>query len=94
MPSSGSDPAARRVARTDHEVRRAIDDRPDDVRQDGRIVRPVGVHLEDDRRTSVERDLEAVEVGPTEPLLGRAMTHADPGVGGRQLVGDAASAVG
>ena len=53
----------------------------------------VGVHLDDDAGAAVERGAEAVEVRPSETLLGLSVPHADPGVGLGQLVGQAAGAV-
>ena len=54
----------------------------------------VGVHLDDDAGAAVERGAEPVEVGPAQALLGRAVPHADARIGGGQLVGQAAGAVG
>ena len=42
------DAAARGVAGTDDEIGVVVDDRPDQRRQRGRVVRPIGVHLDDD----------------------------------------------
>ncbi len=88
------DAAARRVARPDHEVGRSAGDRGDEGRQRCRVVRPVGVHLDHDLGPAGERNAEAVEVGPPEPLLFGPMADADPGVGGCELVRDLAGAVG
>ena len=45
---------------------------------DRRVVRPVGVHLDDDVGAAVERHAEAVEVRPPEALLGRPVADPDP----------------
>ncbi|GIW20608.1 MAG: hypothetical protein KatS3mg065_0904 [Chloroflexota bacterium] len=54
----------------------------------------VGVHLADDPRPAGEGDPEAVEVGPPEAGLAGPVADADPRVGGGELVGEAAGAVG
>ena len=54
------------------------DDGRDERRQRRRVVRPVGVHLDDDPGAAGERDAEPVEVRPAEALLGRAVADADP----------------
>ena len=88
------DPAAARVAGTDDQVGRALDDRGDECGQEGRIVAEVGVHLDDDLGAALERDREPVEVGAAEALLGSPMADQDPLVGRGQLIGDPTGPIG
>ena len=85
--------AARDVARPDHQVRLPVDDRRDERREHRGVVAEVGVHLDDDAGTAIERGAEPVEVRPPETLLGLAVEDADARVGLGQLVGQAAGAV-
>ena len=54
----------------------------------------VGVHLEDQVVPVLERPAEAREVGLPQPGLARPVQHVDPRLGGGQLVGQLAGAVG
>jgi hypothetical protein len=53
----------------------------------------VGVHLDDDRCTRLERDAEPVEVRATQTLLRRSVPNADPLIGRGETVGDRPGAV-
>ena len=88
------DAAALRVARADREVGLAGVDRHDEAGQRLRIVRPVGVHLDDGGRAAAERHPEPVEVGPTEALLRGPMLHAHARIGRREPVREVAGPVG
>ena len=57
-------------------------------------MRPVGVHLDDDRRAARERDAEPVEVRLAQALLRLAMPDADPRVVRAELLGQRAGPVG
>jgi hypothetical protein len=76
------------VARTDDEVGPVGFDELDHARQHGRVVRPVGVHLDHDRSAARQGDAESVDVGAPKALLPWAMTDPDPRVSGGQVVGD------
>ena len=89
------DAAALRVARPDHEVGLAIASiGAISARQGRRVVRPVGVHLDDDRGAAAERLAEPVEVRPAEALLGGPMLDADARIGRGEAVGELAGPVG
>ena len=92
MPQS-TVPPPRDVARADHQVRLAVDDRGDQRREHRGVVAEVGVHLDDDAGAAIERRAEPVEVRPPETLLGLPVENADARVGLGQLVGQAAGAV-
>ena len=71
-----SRPAARRVARAEHEVG-AVRGR-DQPRHVGRVVREVAVHLEHELGAVRERAPEARDVGRADPLLRLAVEDRDP----------------
>ncbi len=54
----------------------------------------VGVHVDDDRGAPVEGHAEPIEIRPTQALLRLAVANADARIGGRELIGDLAGAVG
>ena len=87
-------PPPRRVPRADDEVGAVLARRRHERWQRRRVVRPVGVHLHDDRRSACERHTEAVEVRPTETLLGGSMSDAHVIVRGSECVRDLPRAVG
>ena len=82
------DAAAVDVARSERDVG-AVLHRREQARQVGRVVREVGVHLEDVARAGRERAAEAGEVGGAEALAHAAVEDLDVVVLGRQAVGDA-----
>src|SRR5439155_3940538 len=86
--------AAARIARTNDQIGCSGGDRGDQVGQDGRVVRPVRVHLNQRPGTALERLAETVEIGSAETLLGRAVSYLDLGLAGRELIGDSPGAVG
>lgn len=79
------------VTRTDDKVIRLR--RGKKPRQIGRIVREVGVHLDDAPVTARKRPTEGSAVGAAKPGLGRAMEHAETRMGPHQAFGEGAGAV-
>ena len=76
---------ARYVPAADGDVGATLDE-PEQVRQHGRIVRPVDVHRDDDVVALVEGDGEALPVRRAEPALAGADDELDlPEVGRRGL---------
>jgi hypothetical protein len=57
-------------------------------------VAEVRVHLDDDAGAAGQGDREAVEVRPSQALLGGPMPDADARIDRREFVGDAAGPVG
>ncbi len=81
------------VARPDDEVRRAVEDRAEEGRQRRRVVRPVGVHLDDGRRAAGERPANPSRYARPRPCLaGRGGPGF--GVGAGQLVSQLTGPVG
>ena len=86
------DPAALDVARAEHQV--GIARGGDQPRHVGRVVREVGVHLEDQLGPAGQRLPEARDVGAPEALLAAAVQHLDGLVLGGEPVRDRTGAVG
>ena len=80
------------VARAQHDV--GVFGRLDQERDLGRVVREVGVHLDDEIRAPGKGVIEPGDVGGAEALLRRSVKHLDVVTLGREAVGDLAGAVG
>ena len=85
--------AAACIARADDEVGVTGFDGRDEPGQDRRVVRPVGIHLEDDAGAARERDAEPVEVRAAEARLPRPVPDADARLSRREAVGKLAGPV-
>ena len=89
------DAAAGHVARAQREVGAVIAHGGEQAREVRRVVREVGVHLEDVAGAGRERAREARQVGRAEALAHGPVQHLDLArVRRGQLVGDGAGAVG
>src|SRR5207249_3531657 len=88
------DAAPTHVPGADDEVGLVDPDGIDQPRQDRRIVRPIRVHLDDDRCPAIERRPKAVEIRSTETLLRLSMEDADAWICCGELVSELAGAVG
>jgi hypothetical protein len=84
--STGNPPGA------DHEVGTGARER-DHGREVGRIVRAVGIDLDDEVVATLSRDGEAREVGAAEPVFRGAVQHGDGGVGCGRGIHEVARAV-
>ncbi len=86
------DAAAADVTRADDQIGAPFEG-GQEVRQVARVVREVGVHLEDQVVVPLEGPAEAIEIGAPEAELARPVHHVDPFVPLGDAVGEGAGAV-